>query len=253
MAENYLIYPTKTINVTQTYAQGNHASNSGGYPADYPTDDGCDDAGRSWFYCPCDQIKIVRIYGVGSTGINTVWMTSTSKVVMPCGVDYVTIMVEHPEDDDLKKLHVGQTFLRGAAMFREGGNGAKGIGTYGNHFHISAGTGQIKGNGWVENSKGAWVLSVTGATKKATDVFYLDGQKIRNTKTYSFKTKPAPKPTSAPTPQKDNIPDKYAKSAIEWAVKNKILQGSDGDYKLHSSVTREDVIVFLERYAELRK
>lgn len=252
MSKNYLIYPTKTINITQTYSQGNHASNSNGSPADFPTDEACDDTGRSWFYCPCDQMKIVRIYGVGTTGINTIWMTSTSKVDMPCGSDYVTIMVEHPEDDDLKKLYVGQTFAHGEQMFREGGNGAKGASTYGNHFHISVGTGQIKGTGWVANSKNAWVLSTTGANKKATEVFYLDGQKIRNVGFYSFKNKPV-EPTPAPTPKFDNTPDNYAKNAVNWAIKNKILQGSDGDYKLHSAITREDMLVFLERLKGLKK
>ena len=196
MSKNYLIYPTKTMNLTQTHTMGNHAGHYNGSPKDYPFDDACDGAGRSWFYCPCDEMKIVKIYGVSARGVNTVWMTSTSPVVMPCGTDYITIMVEHPEDDDLKKLEVGQTFKRGEAMFREGGNGAKGAGTYGNHFHISCGTGNIKGTGWAENSNGSWVLTVTGKTKKATDCFYLDGAIIKNDKTYSFKNKPVEKVTT---------------------------------------------------------
>lgn len=50
------------------------------------------------------------------------------------------------------------------------------------------------------------------------------------------------------TVKKDNTPDKYAKEAVEWAVKNGILKGDDnGDYKLHSNVTKQDVLVFLHR------
>lgn len=261
MAKNYLVYPTKTMNITQTHSMGNHAAHNSGSPKDYPFDEACADSGRSWFYCPCDEMKIVKIYGVGAKGVNTIWMTSTSKVVMPCGTDYVTIMIEHPEDDDLGKLRVGQTFKRGAAMFREGGNGSKGKGTYGNHFHISIGLGQIEGSGWVANSKGSWVLTTTGALKKATDCFYLEDTKIRNSRSYTFKAVPKeepkpvvkedPKPATKEEP-KDNTPDKYAKEAIEWAVKNGLLKGDEkGNYKLHSKITRQDMLVFLDRYNKL--
>ena len=253
MAKNYLVYPTKTMNITQTHVMGNHSAHNTGSPKDYPFDDGCADTGRSWFYCPCDEMKIVRIYGVGTTGTNTVWMTSTSKVVMPCGTDYVTIMVEHPEDDDLKNLKVGQIFKRGAAMFREGGNGSKGKGTYGNHFHISIGLGTIKGNGWAANSKGSWVLTTTGALKKATDCFYLEDTKIKNARTYKFANKPVEpsKPTKEGDPM-DNIPDNYAVEAIKWAVKNKLLYGDEkGNYRLHSKISRQDMLVFLHRYDQL--
>ena len=47
---------------------------------------------------------------------------------------------------------------------------------------------------------------------------------------------------------KDNAPDAYAKEAIEWAVKNGILEGDGkGDYMLHSNITRQDMLVFLHR------
>ena len=46
----------------------------------------------------------------------------------------------------------------------------------------------------------------------------------------------------------DNTPDAYAKEAVEWAIKNGILKGTEeGDYKLHSNVTRQDALVFLYR------
>ena len=46
----------------------------------------------------------------------------------------------------------------------------------------------------------------------------------------------------------DNKPDEYAKSAIEWALKNKILKGDDkGDLMLHKNITRQDMIVMLYR------
>ena len=46
----------------------------------------------------------------------------------------------------------------------------------------------------------------------------------------------------------DNLPDEYAKDAVEWAIKNKILKGTEeGNYKLHSNVTRQELLVFLYR------
>lgn len=46
----------------------------------------------------------------------------------------------------------------------------------------------------------------------------------------------------------DNIPDKYAVDAIEWAVKNGILRGNErGDYMLHTPCTRQDMLVFIHR------
>jgi N-acetylmuramoyl-L-alanine amidase CwlA len=48
--------------------------------------------------------------------------------------------------------------------------------------------------------------------------------------------------------QHDNTPDAYAKEAITWAVNNGILRGTaEGDYMLHTAVTRQDVLVFLHR------
>ena len=49
-------------------------------------------------------------------------------------------------------------------------------------------------------------------------------------------------------PMVDNTPDAYAKEAIDWAVKEGILKGTEtGDYKLHSAVTRQELLVFLHR------
>lgn len=46
----------------------------------------------------------------------------------------------------------------------------------------------------------------------------------------------------------DNTPDKYAKEAVDWAVKEGILKGDEnGNYKLHENVTRQDMLVFLHR------
>lgn len=49
-----------------------------------------------------------------------------------------------------------------------------------------------------------------------------------------------------------NIPDEYAKEAVAWAQKNGILMGDDnGDLKLHNSCTRQQMLVFLWRFAKM--
>ena len=59
-------------------------------------------------------MKIVKIYGVGASGTNTIWLESTTKVDFADGTnDYITLLITHPNDDDLKRLKKGQTFTRG--------------------------------------------------------------------------------------------------------------------------------------------
>jgi N-acetylmuramoyl-L-alanine amidase len=51
----------------------------------------------------------------------------------------------------------------------------------------------------------------------------------------------------------DNTPNKYAKEAVEKAIKLGIIKGDEkGDLKLHSSVTRQDFFVFLDRLGLLK-
>ena len=241
---NYLTYPCKVMNITQHHFEGNHLSHSMGKPWDYPIDDGCSDSGRDWFYCPCDEMKVVRIYGVGASGTNTVWLQSTDKVDMPIGRAIVTIMVEHAEDEDLKGIKVGRSFKRGQKMFREGKDG----GASGNHFHIAVATGKIVGNGW-RNNGNAWVLSTDGEQLKADKAFYLDNVRVRNAAGYNFKNLPKEEEKVASVTEKlDNSADNYAAEAVKKAINKGVLKGTTtGDYKLHSSVTRQDLFVFLDR------
>ena len=169
--KNYLTYPTKVMNITQNYSNSySHAPHSQGSPADYPIDDACADSGRDWFYCPCDEVKVAHIYGVGKSGTNTIWLESTSKVIMPYGEDYAAILVTHPNDDTLSGIKEGQLFKRGDKMFREGNDGN----ATGYHFHIAVGTGKFTGTGWVKNSKSAWVNKTTGKQLKPEEAFWID-------------------------------------------------------------------------------
>lgn len=51
----------------------------------------------------------------------------------------------------------------------------------------------------------------------------------------------------------DNTPDTWAVEAVEWAKNNGILKGDDnGNLKLHDVCTRQEVLVFLNRYDSLK-
>ena len=168
---NYAVYPCKIMRVTQNYnGKTSHKPHTTGAPKDYPIDEGCSDAGKEYIYCPCDEMKIKRIYGVGTKGTNTIWLESTEKVDFADGTkDFLTLMIIHPDDIDIKGLKVGDIFKRKEKITREGTDGATG-----NHLHISAGKGKMKGNGWIRNSKGKWVLTTSNAAAKPEDVFYID-------------------------------------------------------------------------------
>ncbi|MFI3142413.1 MAG: hypothetical protein R3Y27_08920 [Clostridia bacterium] len=168
---NYLTYPCKHMRITQTYTgTTSHLPHTTGSPKDYPIDEGCSDTGRDWMYCPCDEMKITRIYGIGSSGTNTVWLQSTSKVDFADGTsDYFSMLVIHPDDSDISGLSVGQKFTRGEKICMEGSDGATG-----NHFHFAFGKGTITGTGWTKNSSSKWVLTVSSGTEKPEELFFID-------------------------------------------------------------------------------
>ncbi len=189
MADNYLIYPCKIMRITQTYnGTTSHKPHTAGKPKDYPIDDGCADMGRSYIYCPCDKMKVRRIYGVGTGGTNTIWLESTAKVNFADGTkDYFTMLITHPDDSDLAKIKVGYIFSKGEAICREGKDGATAY-----HFHISGGKGKMTGNGWVKNTKGKWVLTCSGGAFKPESLFYIDPDftKVLSSASLKFKTLP---------------------------------------------------------------
>lgn len=210
-----LIYPLKNMRITQHYnGKNNHYKHSLGSPKDYPIDDGERNTGSSIFYAPC-EIKVVRIYGVGSSGVNTLWLTSTKKVETACGtIDYVTIMVEHCTDSSLRKLKVGQVFKAKQPICEEGSDQASG-----NHFHISVGKGQISGNGWVKNNKGAYVLTTTGGSWYPQSAFFIDDTftKIVDSDGISFKN-------VSPTVIKERNDDYMAKTWKNGKSKELVYQ-----------------------------
>lgn len=190
----YLTYPFKTMKITQSYTgTTSHLPHTTVSPKDYPIDEGGKDTGRDPFYAPC-KMKVRKIYGVGNRGTNTLWVESTEKVTMPNGkTDYVTIMLIHPNDSDLKRLKVGQTFKKGDIVCYEGVDGATG-----NHIHMAVGMGKMTGTGWTQNDNEKWVLTCTNGTIKPEDAFYIDKSftTVINDKGLDFKEVPKKLPTT---------------------------------------------------------
>lgn len=177
------------MRITQTYrGTTSHLPHTEGAPKDYPIDEGCSDTGRDYIYCPCDGMKIKRIYGVGTGGTNTLWLESTERVLFADGTEnYCTMLITHPDDADLKRLKTGQLFTRKEKICREGRDGATAY-----HLHISAGKGRFKGNGWVKNSKGKYVLTSSSGTEKPEKLFFIDEAftKILDSKGLAFSPLP---------------------------------------------------------------
>ena len=169
---NYLIYPIKVMNITQTYENDfSHSRHTVGTPKDYPIDDNCGASGANgYFYCPCDSMVVKKIYGVGTSSTNVLWLESTTPVITPTFTDYVTIMIGHIEDEELKKLKIGQTFTRKEPIAIEGKDGY----ATGEHFHIVVGRGKFQGTGWVKNTNDIWVINTTGGAVKPEDAFFID-------------------------------------------------------------------------------
>lgn len=160
------------MNITQGYSDNySHQKHNSGTPKDYPIDDnGGSSKKDAYFYCPCDEMIIKKIYGVGTQASNTLWLESLAPVVTPTFTDYVSLMVVHPNDADFKNLKVGQKFKRGEEIVLEGDDGK----ATGYHFHMAVGRGKLVGSGWIKNSSGSWVLKTTKGCVKPQAAFFID-------------------------------------------------------------------------------
>lgn len=168
---NYLIYPLKIMNITAKDSESSHRTHNSSKTKDYPFDDnGGSNKKDAYFYGPCDEVVVKKIYGIGKRAGNTIWLESTSMVITPTFKDYVTIMITHPNDADFKNIKIGQKFKRYEKIILEGDDGK----ATGYHFHISVGRGKMQGTGWVENENGSWVIKTTEGAVKAEEAFFID-------------------------------------------------------------------------------
>lgn len=241
-----LIYPTKVMNITQSYNGAySHKAESTGKPCAYPIDENCGTSGRGYFYAPCDLV-VKRIYGVGNKGTNTIWLESKKKVELANGkTSYVTIRVTHPNDDTLKKYKVGQVFKQKDRMFLEGNDGH----ATGYHFHIEVNTCKFKelsGNGWVKNNKGAWVTSPKSI--KPEQAFYVDKNftKIQGSAGLKFKNLPEEKTKYYPkyTGNSKSFVDALKEMGIDSSFKNRTKIAKANGIKLYLGTTKQNIYLF---------
>ena len=188
---NYLTYPCKVMRITQTHSG---ASSHSKHTLDRPWDESCEDSGRSSCYCPCNEMIVKRVYGVGNGGANSIFLESTTPVLFADGTeDYLSWQITHSEDEDLRNISVGKIYCRGDAICKEGGDGGANT-RYKNHFHFSARKGKfVTSNCW-DGSTGAWcIVTNNSSIPTAPDLFYVDTKftKIEDAKGYKFKNLPA--------------------------------------------------------------
>ena len=216
-----LTYPFKTMKITQSYnGKTSHIYESTGknYKS-YPIDEAGEDSGRDYFFAPCDLI-VKRIYGVGNKGTNTIWLESNEPVELANGKKgTITIRLTHPEDDDLKKLKVGQLIKKGKGFVREGKDGN----ASGNHFHLCINLckfKELKNNGWIKNNLGAWVT--TPNELKPEEAFYIDKSFTKILNDGGLKFKELPKETTTATKPKATKKQKEVlhlpKCALKWRI-----------------------------------
>lgn len=255
----YLIYPTKTMRLTQNYnGSTSHYDESHGIPCAYPIDEGCSDSGRDYFYAPCDLV-IKRIYGVGNKGANTIWMQSVDKVKLANGKEsIVTIRVTHPEDDDLSKYKVGQKINQYVKMFREGGDGGGNL-RYGNHFHIEINTcefSKLTNKGWIKNNKGAWTTSPNSI--KPEEAFFVDKSftTIVDTKGLKFKNLPDIKIKYYPkyTGKSNSFVDALESMKIDSSFKHRSKVAKANGISLYIGSAKQNISLFsLLKQGKLKK
>lgn len=182
---NYLTYPLKIMNITQGYDDNyTHKKHSEGNLKDYPIDDACGSGSNSYFYCPCNELIVKKVYGVGLRASNTIWLESTTPVITPTFTDYITIMVVHPEDKDLRNVYKGKIYKRGEVIFPKGADGF----ATGPHFHITLGRGKMSGSGWTKNNLGLWILKTTEYNIKPEQGMFIDPNftTIKNNRNINF-------------------------------------------------------------------
>ena len=169
MNKNYMTCPMKNMRITCRYDEASHRKhciNVSDGLVDYPIDDGGKDTGRDPIYCPCDEMKVTAIRGVGNSSVtNTIWLVSTSAVVTPTFTDIAFMTLTHPNDSDFATIKVGDIFKRGEIICYEGTDSATS-----NHIHLTCGRGNS--SSWKQNANGAWIMD--GNSYKPEDVFYID-------------------------------------------------------------------------------
>lgn len=194
MQKNYSVVPFKDFNCSQNYdgiyshySQSHSTNGIKSYPIDVVDD----------IYCGCDEMKVVKINGVGNGTVNQIFVQSTTPVIMPFGTYYITYLITHPTDADIgANLYIGKIIHRNELIIHKGTDGGVGA-------HIDLVIAKSLQAGWVMNSAAEWVLP---DSIKPEDGFYLDDTftTMSNPNGINFPLLPADAYLTIPTPVEEN-------------------------------------------------
>lgn len=144
MSQQKAYFPSKKLSLSQGYGKKS-STHKYGYALDF--------AGKQNIYAPFD-CKITKLYQPKDTKnhANTVWLTSTKKVLCPNSYyGYLTVSITHPSE--ISSMKIGKTYKQNTKICTT--NKMTGRAT-GEHYHLEAGLG--KNCGW-EEIKGEWVMT----------------------------------------------------------------------------------------------
>lgn len=179
------LYPFEYMRITQRHDEGNHLAHWSPTPnplySDKPWDEACKDGGRSYF-TPFNDFKVIQKLGNQKSGCS-VRLQSVKELKIPSSKTPVKLelTLTHMNEDNMKKIQVGQIIKKGDKILLEGLSGE----TSGYHFHCTVNTGLY--SGFIKNSNKKYVF----AYKKSLlpdEAFYVDTSKtqIINAKKYNF-------------------------------------------------------------------
>lgn len=143
MAYQRAYFPMDILNITQGYG-----SSSSTHKLSYALDFNGDSTKIEKVYAPFD-CKITKLYQPKDTvrHANTVWLTSTKKVLCPNGYyGYLTISLTHPKE--ISKMKMGKRYKQGEVLCTEGKTGR----ATGYHIHLEVARGKMAG--WSLKRKG---------------------------------------------------------------------------------------------------
>ena len=178
-----------------------------------------------------DGDKTIRAVASGTVGVSAMFDRSTDTTRTWEWGNYIRI----DGDDGLYyyycHLHerivtAGMRIEAGQAIGTEGSTGK----STGSHLHL-----EIRG----KNGRKLNPSDVIGVPNVEGTYIVKSKEESKMDKTANAK-KPA-----------DSEPNEWAKDAVEWAIENEIIFGNqDGDLMLRQSCTREQMLVFLHRFAQ---
>lgn len=177
MAYQRAYFPMKVINISQGYGNA-----SGTHKLSYAMDLSGKDSGADEVYAPFD-CKITKLYQPSDTRkhANTVWLTSTKKVLSPNGYyGYLTVSITHPSE--ISQMKLGTEYKQGEVICREGKTGN----ASGNHIHLEVSKGTAAG--WSERRSGIYSeYVISNKVKPEEYLFVREDSVIRNTTYKGYK------------------------------------------------------------------